>query len=205
MAALKEVARLAALVLIETSPGKSGSAYVSRALLTELERAMIDAGYNIPEPDISTLIRGRVMNIHDEIRMTQLDERDSAILAERQAQFDSRDGPRVGDYIYMLDGTLRRFTHKWGDGLQTTYRWRDAKNRETFDPMKDACGGSFHLGNGYVSFSGSLDDAIPLTRIEDTGETRNGPCWFFHHDWMKAHNGVQASLVCRVYRERAES
>ena len=120
----------------------------------------------------------------------ELDERDQKILAERITKWQKLTGPRVGDFVHMPDGTLRRFTHHWGDGLQTT------------------CGGthpcagnqSFYFGGEYMSFSGSLDSLIPLARIADTGECKDGSVWFFHHNHMTAHNGVHAKIPCRVYR-----
>lgn len=131
-------------------------------------------------------------NYSEERGFPVFDDRDSALLAERVARRNEHKGPRVGDYIKMLDGTTRRFSHHWGDGVQTTYVWRDGR-QDT---------GSFYFDrSGYMSMSGSLDDAIPLAQIEDTGETREGPAWFFHHDWMTAHNGVHVMVPCRVYRQ----
>ena len=128
----------------------------------------------------------------------QFDERDCAIRAERIAMRESREGPRVGDFIEMLDGTLRRFTHKWNDGLQTTYIWQTGADK---GKPADA---SFHLSaDGSLSFSGSLDSSIPFASIEPTGETRDGAVWFFHHGEMKAHNGVHTTVPCRVYRQIA--
>ncbi len=116
-----------------------------------------------------------------------LDKKDKQILSDRIAAWNKRRGPRVGDYVKMLDGTTRRFTHHWGDGLQVTC----AHNADT----------SFYLGDGYMSFSGSLDPCIPLENIKDTGKKRNGWAWFFHHDSRCAHNGVQVEAPCRVYAE----
>lgn len=123
----------------------------------------------------------------------QFDAIDGTILAERTLKRHARSGPRVGDFIHMLDGTLRRFTHNWGDGLQTTYRWRDTGRVEV---------GSFYLDrSGAADYSGGLDDRIPLAEIADTGEHRDGDFWFFHHDDARAHNGVQVKAPCRVFRQ----
>jgi hypothetical protein len=117
----------------------------------------------------------------------EFDDRDAEILAQRIQQWQKVDGPRVGDFVHMPDGSLRRFTHDWGDDIQTT------------------CGSfpgdvSFYFGGDYMSFSGSLDPAIEKAKLTDTGETRDGKAWFFHHDWAKAHNGVSVMVPCRVYR-----
>lgn len=121
------------------------------------------------------------------------DDRDAVILAERQQKRDARQGPRVGDFIIMLDGTTRRFAHNWGErGLQPAYRWNDGKVEV----------GSIHLDeNGGASFSGGLDGIIPLARIAETDQTMEGRFWFFHHGWMKAHNGVYVTIPCRVFQE----
>jgi hypothetical protein len=88
----------------------------------------------------------------------------------------------------MPDGTELRFTHDWGDSIQTTC-------------AKLSGDTSFYLApEGHLSFSGSLDPAISKSKIFDTGETKLGWVWFFHHGESRAHNGVYAEIRCRVYR-----
>lgn len=115
------------------------------------------------------------------------DEHDAAILTACVLARDMIDGPRVGDFVYMPDGSLLRFTHDWGDGLQTTC--------QAFG------GGSFYLDrSGSVSFSGALDPPIARECIERTSETRDGAFWFFHHGFPGANLGVDCTAPCRVYR-----
>jgi len=103
-------------------------------------------------------------------------------------------GPRVGDFVHMPDGTLRRFTYDWGDGLQTTVGAAHPCNGDA----------SFYLGrSGEASFSGSLDSTIPRDRITLTDERHAGRFWFFHHGFPGAHQGVHCDAPCRVYRVRA--
>ena len=120
----------------------------------------------------------------------QIDERDKGILAERFGRYLEIDGARVGDWVEMLDGTTRRFTHDWGDGLQVTSGAYPGDS-------------SFYFGRGYVSYSGGLDPAIPRARLVDTGTLKQGAIWFFHHDSHRAHNGVYTTALFRVFRERA--
>ena len=117
----------------------------------------------------------------------EIDERDREILAERIEKWNSRqDGPRVGDFVITQRGMLR-FTHDWGDDIQTTVR-----------PGYDS---SFYLsGSGHMSFSGSLDPGVLKTDLELTNEVQEGSCWFFSHGFAEAHNGVYVTVPCRVYR-----
>ena len=117
-----------------------------------------------------------------------LDIQDSAILAARQALRDQFEGPRVGDFINMKDGTLRRFTHDWGTAIQVTSTLPGSQR--------------FYLHhNGCLDYSGGLDPAIPKSRLKPIGTTQPGSVWFFHHDQARAHNGVDVTLPCRVFEE----
>jgi hypothetical protein len=118
----------------------------------------------------------------------KFDDVDAEILKQRQAEFDAVPGPRVGDFLRVGEDFLR-FTHDWDDSLQTTV-----------PHLSSAYSASFYLGEkGYVSFSGSLDPPIDKTRLQYTGETKDGAFWFFHHGWQGAHRGVQCSIPCRVF------
>lgn len=121
------------------------------------------------------------------MRRTVLDERDSAIKEEGARQRAGIMCPTVGDYVEFSCGTVRRISYIWpGDngGAQTS------------------AGGSFHLLHKYgtLSFSGGLYHSVPLGTLTDTGETREGACWFFHHNYPAADNGVDTSIPCRVWR-----
>jgi len=125
-----------------------------------------------------------------------LDEKDLIILSEKEQAFNAEQGPRVGDFVAMLDGTLRRFTHDWGEDIQTT-----------IPQGKPHYSASFYLGNGYANFSGSLDSAIEKSNLIPTYDeagneaTEWGAFWFFSHNETRAHNGVQCWLKCRVFKQ----
>lgn len=89
---------------------------------------------------------------------------------------------------------MLRFTHDWGDSIQTTVG------------AKHPCHGdaSFYLSDGYASFSGSLDPAINKARLRDTGEMLEGSFWFFHHNFAGAGRGVYFRIPCRVFELRME-
>jgi len=122
------------------------------------------------------------------MRNTTIDAIDGTILADRTFRRSAKRGPRVGDFIYMRDGTLRRFAFQYSDGsLQTESKLHY---------------GSFYLGpDGSVSYSGGLDSVVPRHRIEDTGEHQPAAFWFFSHNEHRAHNGVTVSAPCRVFKE----
>lgn len=120
----------------------------------------------------------------------QFDKRDAEIRLAAIAARDRVRGPRVGDYVRMGDGTLRRFTYHWGDSIQTTVG-------EAHPCSGDA---SFYLGSdGGMSFSGSLNRGIPVAQIESTEKVLEGSAWFFHHGQPAAHCGVSCSIPCRVF------
>jgi hypothetical protein len=107
------------------------------------------------------------------------------ILAERVNLYDQIEGPRVGDYLLYPDGSYRRFSHDWGEDIQVTC---------------GKYGGSFYLGNGYVSYSGALDPAIPKDELVETGQYKKGRFWFFDRDYARAGGGIETEVLVRVYR-----
>jgi len=112
-----------------------------------------------------------------------LDARDQAILTERTELFSKREVPSVGDYVIFANGITRRISYDWKDAVQTSD------------------GGSFYLcSSGAMSFSGSLYRSIPVETLTLTDETKSGSCWFFHHNYAMAHNGVYVTVPCRVWR-----
>ena len=116
----------------------------------------------------------------------QFDDRDAEILKQSQHEFDAKEGPRVGDFVRMPDGELRRFTHDWGLDIQTTIKG----NVDT----------SFYFHRGFCSFSGSLDPAIPKANLTVIPEVMEGSIWFFHHGQSGAHRGVYTKAKFRMFQ-----
>ena len=126
--------------------------------------------------------------------MNTPDEKDLELLQARIDKRDKLQGPRIGDFVQMLDGTERRFTHDWGNEIQTTV----GNGHTCFGDV------SIYLDrDGYASFSGSLDRPIDKTGLVLTEETKPGRFWFFHHDYATAHNGVYVKAPCRVFKQIA--
>lgn len=111
-----------------------------------------------------------------------IDERDQEIFADRAAAWLDDARPKCGDWIDFADGVSRRISHSWGEmGVQTSK------------------GGSWYLGEGYTSFSGSLYPTVPLETLARTTELRPGSCWIFHHNLSGAGRGVDGEIPFRVW------
>lgn len=127
--------------------------------------------------------------------MSVLDAQDAQILRNRTRALDEIEGPRCGDYIRFADGVERRISYLWTEMED----WGMEDNAQTSDD------GSFYLGNGYVSFSGSLYGGTPIKKLRLTEDKKLGPVWFFHHDYYRAHNGIHTTLPFRVYETDEEA
>lgn len=113
--------------------------------------------------------------------MLELTERDLDILDARTKALNDVAGPRVGDYV-EFPGETRRISHiRDGESFQTSQ------------------GGSYYLGDGWVSFSGGLFTSAPLASLTDTGRRHDGSVWFFHNDWATAGGGVDVIVAFRVF------
>jgi len=118
-------------------------------------------------------------------KMETSEDVNESILEKRMEMYNEKSGPRVGDWLVKKvkgEDKYYRFSHNYGDSLQ----------------ISD--GGSFYLGEGYISFSGSLEPSIPLEKMEDTGEKKLGQVWFFKNDIKQAENGITLETEFRVYR-----
>lgn len=114
-------------------------------------------------------------------QMTAIDGTNLNILKNRMELYNKKAGVRVGDWLKLPYGLYTRFTHDWGEDIQT--------------------GGShgFYLGNGYASYSGSLDSSISKTVLLPTNEIKSGSVWFFDKDISGAGRGVDFEADFRVF------
>lgn len=114
------------------------------------------------------------------------DARDEQLRQQGLIYWNTTNDPRVGDYVTLGDGTLHRISTKSSTSFQLS------------DPR---FGASFHWCWWYCSYSGGHQMALhALSSLEDTGETRDGDVWVFHHDQAGAHRGVTCTIPCRIYR-----
>lgn len=116
------------------------------------------------------------------------DGRDWDILRARADAIAADNDIRVGDFVRFADGVERRVSYVWGgDEYDSTLR------------VQTSAGGSYYLGDGYVSMSGGLFPPVDGAALAFTGDYQLGAVWFFHHDWHHAHNGVFARIPFRVW------
>jgi hypothetical protein len=128
-----------------------------RLVLTEAERAYVKALWETMPG--STCFMDAFFRIEQgRDLLPGLDVRDAQIALTRAALLNQRTTPGSGDFVRFVDGVLRRVSHVWG-----------------FEPaLQTSDGGSWYLGDGYVSFSGSLYSAIPTETCVRTSERRSG-------------------------------
>ncbi len=115
----------------------------------------------------------------------ELDNQDRAIIATRMDSLNRMPGFRVGDFVIFAGGVTRHISYIWEDAVPGV---------QTSD------GGSFFLGEGWVSFSGSLYVCVPGDTLTDTGETRKGSVWIAHHNYLCAGSSVTSYEDFRVFR-----
>jgi hypothetical protein len=117
-----------------------------------------------------------------------LDKEDAEILHYREAQLYKIEAPTVGDWVEFADGVTRRISYVWPDGVQTSgYNGGD--------------GGSYYLGEGYVSYSGPLFGTVPTDTLTLRADTpRAASVWFFHHNHRMAHNGINTLAWFKVWK-----
>ena len=123
------------------------------------------------------------------------DEKDLRILERRQVQLLERDDsrPQVGDHVLFTDGTRRRVSHVW-------------RNDEGWDGgIQTSNGGSYYMGDGYISMSGGLRGAIPSDQFSRIHGYRAAKVWFFHLDHHTAHNSVEALVDFRQWYCKQEA
>ncbi|HEU4344084.1 MAG TPA: hypothetical protein VFU31_21220 [Candidatus Binatia bacterium] len=132
------------------------------------------------------------MNTFSDPRLERAkDPRNLEILKTRVEKFDARPRARVGDFLRLpaLHPRLpswTRFTHDWGDHIQTG----GTEN------------GSYYLGSGYLSYSGSLNPGVAHADLLATTEQKEGRLWFFDHNDARADGGVEFVIPLRVFELR---
>ena len=118
------------------------------------------------------------------IGMSELDDKDKAILADRQAGLDDKTNVKEGDWVRLKDGTYSRIS-----SLNSEYA-----------QLCTGRSGRFYLGeSGYCSYSGGLSGGVRRLSLTPSDERRPGNVWFFHHNVRKAHNGVDAVVDLPVW------
>lgn len=112
------------------------------------------------------------------------DPQNDIIAQKRLIEYNNIEGVRVGDYIIREDGKKTRATYDWGESIQ------DGGGQT-----------SFYIGEGYISYSGSLNPRIEKSKLKDTGKTEEGLVWIFIHDFWGASRAVHYKMDFRVFEE----
>ena len=124
-----------------------------------------------------------------------LQKENAYLLRKRVRLFNKRHGPRVGDWIILTNGKMTRFTHDWG------FWKKEDQGIQIGDRERGGDCGSFYLGDGYCSYSGSLDPCVLRKNMRRTMKKKPGRVWFFDHDHACAGGGVDFKMMFRVYKE----
>jgi hypothetical protein len=121
-----------------------------------------------------------------------MDDQDRALLAARVRLREAVQGPRAGDYVILTGdaGPVRLTTNGGLNGIVTT--WPQWTYSDRF--YLDRKGRADHSGGNRFL------DSIGRAQLVDTGETKAGSFWFFHHDTLAQRGGIDVELPCRVYR-----
>ncbi len=129
----------------------------------------------------------------DSIPVPVMDDIDRNILAARVARRDRVQGPRPGDFV-MIPGDPEpiRLIIAGLNGISTTRPNNSPRCYLTPEGRLDPSGGRRSL------------DHIAKSQLIDTGETKPGACWFFHHDVLAPKGGIHVEIDCRVYRIREQ-
>jgi hypothetical protein len=105
---------------------------------------------------------------------------------------EERQGMRLGDYVQLRNGELRRVAHIWPDTVQLT---------------TSLTGGSFQLGKCGVSYSGGLEPGVPLQDIipsrwnNSTGNI-GGTFWVCERGILQAECAVYVTVQCRYFVQK---
>lgn len=105
-----------------------------------------------------------------------------------------RPGIREGDFVTTDDGRTRRVGHV-----------HDAHDATKYGPARPARvqltdGGSWHLSeSGHTSYSGGFDGVIDVADLVDTGDTRQGSAWIWHHGRPAGGGGVDVLIPFRAF------
>lgn len=112
-----------------------------------------------------------------------------ALFKKLEASYNKIKGVRVGDYVIGKNGKITRITYIWRwDG--EPQQWQAGGN-----------GGSYYLGNGYVSYSGSLSHGFDEgTKFKNTGRKKIGNVWIWDKGFAGAGRGIDFPMKFRVFK-----
>lgn len=118
-------------------------------------------------------------------------KRNQDILIKRAIAFNKRKGKeiKVGDVIELPNGKKTRVAHVWDDG-----------QIQTADGS-----GSIYLGNGYASYSGSLNSGVKKSQLTKTTKKSKERFWFFDRDFARGGGGIDVSFDVPVWKSKTNN
>ena len=123
------------------------------------------------------------MNWKEQIKQKQKDNR--TLFNKLKKKFNSEKGVRVGDYV----------KHK-GKYTRVTYIWEHDGQAQTGGSKLS----SYHLGNGYTSYSGGLDSGHNIKNLKLTKEKRLGQVWIWDRGLAGGGRGVDFMMQFKVFK-----
>jgi len=110
------------------------------------------------------------------------------IFIEKQKRYNQIKNPRVGDFIKQNKKYYR-----------IAYIWKYETRPYTY--QTESGGGSYYLGDKYMSMSGSLNSGFQAQPkdLKLLKETKEGWIWFFKNKLAMAYNGINFKMNMRVY------
>jgi hypothetical protein len=121
-------------------------------------------------------------------------DRNPQILAQRQAEYNKIEGPRLGDFLQLPDGTVTRLAIDCEPFGPTHKQFQTGHAR-----------GSFYFSGGSVSYSGTLDLGVMIEKAElelVPDQSMNGEVWIFDQGEVGPHRSVYFPIPFRVFKMR---
>jgi hypothetical protein len=112
------------------------------------------------------------------------------LFIKRRDKYNRRKGPREGDWVIEKNGKISRITYIWTDEKGIPFQIQTGGSKY----------GSFYLGNGYISYSGSLDHGHKPNKLRMLKRKMEGQVWFFKDNMWGAHRSVDFMMEFRVFK-----
>lgn len=197
---LGEVAKANGSGWLYGGPGVTAPRYYLPATKPEAAAALVAAALaagTIRDMDDEAAELARAAGALAEIAEHDADRRDEDNLSRAMRAAGAlalRPGVREGDFVTTDDGRVRRVGHVHDAHEATRYHPAMPARVQLTD------GGRFHLTeSGMADYSGGFAGSVDVAHLVDTGETRQGSAWIWHHGRPAAGGSVSVLVPFRVF------